>query len=52
MHAAALLRAILPETLTTEDPVPFRTVLFRIALDDVTGRAASVGSSDTHRLHG
>jgi nitroimidazol reductase NimA-like FMN-containing flavoprotein (pyridoxamine 5'-phosphate oxidase superfamily) len=39
-HAAALLRALLPGTLTTDDPVPFRTVLFRIAVGDMTGRLA------------
>jgi hypothetical protein len=40
IHAAALLRSLLPETLTTDDPVPFRTVLFRIAVGEMTGRIA------------
>lgn len=35
-----LLRAFLPETLRGDDPVPFRHVLFRIHLDEVTGRGA------------
>ena len=29
-----------PETLTAEDPVPFRTVLFRVAVGEMTGRTA------------
>ena len=41
--AAGLLRAVIPGTLTAQDPVPFRTVLFRIALGDVTGRTAAPG---------
>jgi nitroimidazol reductase NimA-like FMN-containing flavoprotein (pyridoxamine 5'-phosphate oxidase superfamily) len=39
-HATTLLRAIVPETLTPEDPVPFRTILFRIAIGEMTGRTA------------
>lgn len=38
-----LLRTLLPETLTGDDPVAFRTVLFRIAVQDVTGREATPG---------
>jgi len=37
----ALLRSLLPETLTADDPVPFRRTIFRIHLDEVTGREAS-----------
>jgi len=47
VYAAALLRTLVPATLTTEDPVPFRAVLYRIALDEVTGRAASPRATDT-----
>lgn len=36
-----LLRAVIPETLTASDPTPFRNSVFRIHLDEVTGRAAS-----------
>ena len=36
-----LLRALIPETLTAGDPTPFRTTVFRIHLDEVTGRAAN-----------
>lgn len=38
-----LLRDSAPETLRPEDPVPFRTVLFRIAVQEATGRASSSG---------
>jgi hypothetical protein len=31
----------MPETLTADDPVPFRNSVFRIHLDEVRGRAAS-----------
>lgn len=40
-HAVGLLRSIVPETYMLEDPVPFRTVVFRIALGEMTGRAAT-----------
>ena len=46
-RAAALLRRIVPEALTTEDAVPFRTMLFRIPVGDMTGRAARSGRSAT-----
>lgn len=39
-RGVALLRSLLPETLTAGDPVPFRRTVFRIHLDEVTGRAA------------
>ena len=38
-----LLRSVLAETLTADDPVPFRTSVFRIHLDEVRGREASAG---------
>ncbi len=38
-----LLRTLLPETLTPDDPVPHRKVLFRISLQEVTGREATPG---------
>lgn len=40
-RGVALLRSLLPETLTGADPVPFRRSVFRIHLDEVTGRAAT-----------
>jgi nitroimidazol reductase NimA-like FMN-containing flavoprotein (pyridoxamine 5'-phosphate oxidase superfamily) len=36
-----LLRQLIPETLTAHDPTPFRHSVFRIHLDEVTGRAAN-----------
>ena len=40
-RAVHLLREIVPETYTAGDPAAFRTVLFRISIGEVTGRAAS-----------
>jgi nitroimidazol reductase NimA-like FMN-containing flavoprotein (pyridoxamine 5'-phosphate oxidase superfamily) len=36
-----LLRTLVPATLAADDPVPHRTVLFRIALQEVDGREAT-----------
>ena len=42
-----LLRRIIPETMAEGDPVPHRRVVFRIALQEVTGREAEpVGAAD------
>lgn len=40
-RGVTLLRELVPETATTTDPVAFRTVMFRIHVDAVSGRAAS-----------
>lgn len=40
-RAVALLRTLIPETLQEGDPVPFRTVLFRIAAQEMSGREAT-----------
>lgn len=40
-EALKLLRSFAPDTLRETDPVPFRTELFAIAIDRLTGRAAS-----------
>ena len=42
-HGLALLRQIIPETLSAEDPAPHRTVLFRVHISEITGRAARPG---------
>ena len=42
-HAAALLDNVVPNTMAPGDPVPFRTVLFRIHVDEVSGRRAVPG---------
>lgn len=39
-RAIRLLRRITPETLSADDPVAFRDVLFRVFADEVNGRAA------------
>lgn len=38
-----LLRALVPDTFKPGDPVPFRTVLFRIAVQEISGREATPG---------
>ena len=40
-RGVTLLRELVPETATTTDPVAFRTVMFRIHVDAVSGREAS-----------
>ena len=42
-HAIGLLRRIISGTGTPGDPVPERTVIFRIHLDEVQGRTAEPG---------
>jgi uncharacterized protein len=39
-HAMRLARLVVPETFTPEDPVPHRTVVFGIAIGEMTGRRA------------
>ncbi|MEZ4417693.1 MAG: pyridoxamine 5'-phosphate oxidase family protein [Gemmatimonadota bacterium] len=39
-HAIALLRTLIPDTLTEDDPTPARTVLFRISVQEMRGREA------------
>ena len=38
--AISLLRGLVPETFTNADPTPSRNVLFRIAVQEVSGRTA------------
>jgi nitroimidazol reductase NimA-like FMN-containing flavoprotein (pyridoxamine 5'-phosphate oxidase superfamily) len=40
----AALRAVAPDVLTPEDPTPFRDILFRIHIREITGRAATTKS--------
>jgi len=40
-RAVAALRRLVPEAGTPHDPVPERTIVFRIHADDVTGRTAT-----------
>jgi nitroimidazol reductase NimA-like FMN-containing flavoprotein (pyridoxamine 5'-phosphate oxidase superfamily) len=46
-RAVDLLRRLIPETATPADPVAFRTVVFRIHIDDMRGRAASTAPGDS-----
>lgn len=39
-RALQLTRRLVPTAFRSEDPAPFRTVLFRIYIDEITGRAA------------
>jgi hypothetical protein len=39
-RALAALRRLVPETLAGDDPVPMRTVVFRVHIDEMHGRAA------------
>lgn len=43
-HGVELLRQIVPETLTEDDPVPFRELVFGIYAHTVTGRASTTRS--------
>jgi nitroimidazol reductase NimA-like FMN-containing flavoprotein (pyridoxamine 5'-phosphate oxidase superfamily) len=42
-RALALLRDLVPETLTPSDPAPHRTVLFRVHASEITGRESRSG---------
>ncbi|MEO6444671.1 MAG: pyridoxamine 5'-phosphate oxidase family protein [Gemmatimonadaceae bacterium] len=42
-HALRLLRRLIPQTLLPGDPTPDRTTIFRLHVDEMTGRAASTG---------
>ena len=50
-HAQTLaqLRRLVPATLAKGDPAPMRLLLFRIHVDDVSGRAAASGAARTTR---
>jgi nitroimidazol reductase NimA-like FMN-containing flavoprotein (pyridoxamine 5'-phosphate oxidase superfamily) len=41
--AVAVLRTLLPAAFTPEDPVPERTAVFRIAVQEATGRESQPG---------
>jgi nitroimidazol reductase NimA-like FMN-containing flavoprotein (pyridoxamine 5'-phosphate oxidase superfamily) len=42
-RAVELLRKFMPKTLKPDDPVPFRTVMFGIHVDELSGREARQG---------
>jgi uncharacterized protein len=39
-EAVALMRSVVPETFSRDDPIAFRYLVFRIHVDEITGRAA------------
>lgn len=45
-RAVELLRTLIPETFTPDDPVAFRRVLFRVAVQEVEGREAVPGGEE------
>jgi nitroimidazol reductase NimA-like FMN-containing flavoprotein (pyridoxamine 5'-phosphate oxidase superfamily) len=47
-HAVRLLRQVVPGTMTDDDPVPFRQMLFRIAIADVRGRQAASATTNSN----
>ncbi len=46
-RALARIREAAPEALTAGDPVPFRSVLFGIAIQELTGRSATTQHAST-----
>ena len=44
--AVDALRALIPTTLTEDDPVPFRDAIFGISIQEMTGRRASTAGPD------
>jgi nitroimidazol reductase NimA-like FMN-containing flavoprotein (pyridoxamine 5'-phosphate oxidase superfamily) len=48
--ALRTIRSVMPDALTANDPVPSRTILFRIHIDEMEGRAAEQSTADTSRL--
>lgn len=44
VQAVRILRRLIPETLTPADPLADRVILFRIHIDEITGRASTQGA--------
>jgi nitroimidazol reductase NimA-like FMN-containing flavoprotein (pyridoxamine 5'-phosphate oxidase superfamily) len=40
-HGVEVLRSLVPAAFTADDPTPARAIVFRIHLDEITGRAAT-----------
>ena len=45
-HAVSVIRTLMPDAFTENDPVPARTIIFRLHIHSMSGRAAS--SSGLH----
>ncbi|MGI9190032.1 MAG: pyridoxamine 5'-phosphate oxidase family protein [Longimicrobiaceae bacterium] len=46
MRGVGLLRRLIPETFRDDDPAPHRTLLFRIAVQEASGREATPADGD------
>ena len=42
-HAVRVIKSVMPQAFTRDDPVPDRTILFRLHVDSMVGRAATTG---------
>jgi nitroimidazol reductase NimA-like FMN-containing flavoprotein (pyridoxamine 5'-phosphate oxidase superfamily) len=49
--ALRVIRSAMPDALTARDPVPARTILFRIHIDELEGRAAGHSATAGPRSH-
>ena len=43
-HAMRVIRSVMPQAFTRDDPAPDRTILFRIHVHEMVGRAATTGT--------
>jgi uncharacterized protein len=48
VRAIEIIRTLVPEAFTRSDPTPFRNVVFRIAVQEVSGRANSCAPSGSN----
>lgn len=49
MKGVGMLRRLIPDSFRSDDPVPFRTAIFRIAVQEAAGREAYVRADDAGR---
>lgn len=47
-HAVRIIRTRMPDAFTENDPVPFRTILFRLHIHEIHGRASESGGRGKH----
>jgi nitroimidazol reductase NimA-like FMN-containing flavoprotein (pyridoxamine 5'-phosphate oxidase superfamily) len=43
-HALSVIQTVMPQAFTPEDPVPHRSILFRIHIHEMEGRVAETGA--------
>ena len=43
-HGVELVRTLIPETGTADDPVPFRKIIFQVHVEEMIGRKATSGN--------